>query len=60
MNNAQILVFAAAGFGTLVAANVTAKAIYSNDKIGVDFTPLVVSGTVGIGMTYYILKNSAE
>lgn len=50
------ILIATAAFSVLIIANMSAEALYTNSKIGVDKKTLLFSMLAGIAGTYIILK----
>ncbi|MDD5358426.1 MAG: hypothetical protein PHX80_04715 [Candidatus Nanoarchaeia archaeon] len=52
----KLLAVSAGVFGIVVAANVVAKAIYTNSKLGVDKKALLIAGIGGVGLSFAVMK----
>lgn len=52
----KTVLISASVFAMLTAANVAAKSIYTNSKIGLDTRALLISGIVGVGVGYFSMK----
>lgn len=57
MNDTVKLILVSAGaFGIALSANIAAKSIYTNSKIGADKKAFLTSAAVGVGITYILMK----
>jgi hypothetical protein len=54
--NIKTLLAAAGIFTIAVSANVVAKSLYTNTKLGTDKKILIASGVIGIGATFLMVK----
>jgi hypothetical protein len=52
----KIILLSAGVFAIATAANVAAKSIYTNSKIGLDKKALAISFAVGVGAGYLTMK----
>jgi hypothetical protein len=52
----KILAISAGVFVVATAANVAAKSIYTNSKIGLDVKALAISLSIGVAAGYFVMK----
>jgi hypothetical protein len=52
----KLLAISAGVFGIVVAANIVAKAVYTNSKLGIDKKALLIAGIGGVGLSFVVMK----
>ena len=51
----KALIMTALGIVVITSSNIWSRALYTNNKIGIDKTTAMISGAIAIGSLYYLL-----